>query len=103
MAEKKKIYRIAVVLKEKGINNNVLAKLMEVEPETVSRWCKNLIQPSPENLYKIAELTKTNLQKLLIETTSWPEGISIAELEQAKYENEQKLVRKRKQTKKRGE
>jgi len=80
------IYRIAAVLKDKGIDNKVLAELMGVNAETVSRWCNNEIQPKPDNLYKIAELTKSNIQELLIPTTKWPEGPSKAEEAQRAYD-----------------
>jgi len=93
----RQIYRIAAVLKDKGIDNKVLAQLMGVNPETVSRWCNNEIQPKPENLYKIAELTKSNLQDLVIPTKNWPDGPSKAEEAQRKYDQEKrdgKLKRK---------
>ncbi|WP_426330108.1 helix-turn-helix domain-containing protein [Pedobacter sp. R-06] len=87
------IYRIAAVLKDKGIDNKVLAELMGVNPETVSRWCNNEIQPKPENLYRIAELTKSNIQELLIPTNKWPEGMSKAEEAQKKYDMEKRIGR----------
>ncbi|EHQ26567.1 helix-turn-helix domain-containing protein [Mucilaginibacter paludis] len=90
---KNKIYRIGAVLADKGIDNKVLAELMGVKPETVSRWCNNEIQPKPENLYKIAQLTKTNLQELHISTTDWPSGPSAAELAQTEYDAKQKSER----------
>lgn len=97
MVEKKiKIYRIGAILADKGIDNKVLAKLMGVKAETVSRWVTNEIQPKPENLYKIAELTKTNLQDFLIPTNKWPEGISKAETAQAEYDEKQKAERLKK-------
>ncbi len=97
MSEKRnKIYRIGAVLADKGIDNKVLAELMGVKPETVSRWCNNEIQPKPENLYKIAELTKTNLQELHISTLNWPSGPSAAELAQSEYDKKQKAERLKK-------
>lgn len=93
-----KIYRIGAVLADKGIDNKVLAKLMGVKAETVSRWVTNEIQPKPENLYKIAELTKTNLQEFLIPTVKWPEGMSKAEIAQAEYDQKQKEERLKKST-----
>lgn len=88
-----KIYRIGAVLADKGIDNKVLAELIGVKPETVSRWVNNEIQPKPENLYKIAEVTKTNLQELHVET-KWPSGLSKAEIAQEKYDAKQKAARK---------
>ncbi|RQO75619.1 hypothetical protein DBR43_09790 [Pedobacter sp. KBW06] len=97
MGEKKvKIYRIGAILADKGIDNKVLAKLMGVKAETVSRWVTNEIQPKTENLYKIAELTKTNLQDFLIPTIKWPEGPSIAETAQLEYDKKQKAERLKK-------
>ena len=92
----KHIYRIASVLKDKGIDNKVLAELMNVKPETVSRWCNNEIQPKPENLYKIAQLTKSNLQDLLIPTTKWSEGPSDAEIAQKNYDAAKKASKSNK-------
>ena len=89
-----KIYRIGAVLAEKGIDNKVLAELIGVSPETVSRWCNNEIQPKRENLYKIAALTKTNLQELHI-STKWPPGLSDAEIAQEAYDKKQKADRKK--------
>jgi hypothetical protein len=69
---------------------------MGVKSETVSRWCTNEIQPKPENSHQIAELTKTNLQDIHIETISWPTGPSEAELAQAEYDAKQKADRQKK-------
>ena len=97
MGENKiKIYRIGAVLADKGIDNKVLAKLMGVKAETVSRWVTNEIQPKPENLYKMAELTKTNLQEFLIPTVKWPDGPSEAEIAQTDYDQKQKVERMKK-------
>jgi len=84
--DKSIVYRIGAVLSEKGIDQQVLADLMKVQKATVSRWVNNQVQPKPENLLRIAELTKTNLRDLHVSTDSWPVGPSEAEIAQAAYD-----------------
>jgi len=83
------IYRIDVVLTEKKIRNKVIAKLMETDEETISRWRNNKVQPTRENLYKLAKLLKVNLQELHIKT-EWSPGPSDAEIAQAEYKKSKK-------------
>ena len=89
--KEKAIYRIGAVLKDKGIDNKVLASILGVKAETVSRWCNNEIQPKPENLYRIAEVTKSDIRELLVSTRSWPEGASAAEIAQQEYDKNKKV------------
>jgi len=62
--------RIKAVLAEKGITNKKLAEDLEVEPQTVSRWCTNQSQPSIETLYEIAKVLKVDIRELLV-STKW--------------------------------
>lgn len=86
------IYRIDVVLTEKKIKNHIIAKLMDTDRETISRWRNNKTQPTRENLYKLAKLLRVNLQELHIKT-DWSEGPSEAEIAQAEYDKKQKAER----------
>ena len=77
--ENYKVYRIAGVLADHGLENKDLAELLNVTPVTVSRWCKHQTQPTEENLYNIARVLKIDL-KDLVHSTKWPEGPSEAEV-----------------------
>ncbi len=46
--------RLKVVLAEKNISQKRLSEMVGVEPNTISRICSNLNQPSIQLLYKIA-------------------------------------------------
>jgi hypothetical protein len=46
MEKEKDINRIKVVLVEKKRTNKWLAKQLEKDPATVSKWCTNTSQPS---------------------------------------------------------
>lgn len=74
--------RIAIVLKEVKVKNKELATKLGVSPKQVSRWCTNQGQPSLRMLYRIAEVLKVNLQRLVVETL-WPTDPS-AESEKSK-------------------
>ena len=50
MEKEKDINRIKVVLVEKKRTNKWLAKQLEKDPATVSKWCTNTSQPSLETL-----------------------------------------------------
>jgi len=65
----KKIYnRIKAVIAEKGKTNNWLAEKLNVNRATVSKWCTNLMQPSIENLFKIAKTLDVDVRELLVKT-----------------------------------
>ena len=64
-----KVYnRIKAVIAEKGKTNNWLAEKMNVNRATVSKWCTNLMQPSVESLFKIAETLDVDVRELLVKT-----------------------------------
>lgn len=62
--------RIKAVLAEKNVTNKKLAEELNVEPQTVSRWCTNQSQPSIEMLYQIAKALRVDIRELLI-ATKW--------------------------------
>ena len=61
--------RIKAALAEKKMTNKKLAALLDVEPQTVSRWCTNQSQPSIETLYQIAKVLKIDIRELLVSTS----------------------------------
>jgi transcriptional regulator with XRE-family HTH domain len=60
--------RIKLVLVDKGIEQQELAKMLGVSPTTVNRWCSNDTQPSVNTIREIGIALKINAQ-LLIEPT----------------------------------
>lgn len=59
MAKRKPIIilnRILEVLKEKEVTRYKLAKDLDISPPSVYKWCDNKIQPSLENLCKMAAI-----------------------------------------------
>lgn len=67
---KKTINRIKVVLVEKGRTNKWLAKAIEMNTATISRWCTNEMQPSLETLIRISEILEVDVRELLNSTRS---------------------------------
>ncbi len=65
MAEIRKYNRIRVVLADREKSIKWLAEQMDKKPNTVSRWCRNEMQPSIETFYKIAEILKVEVGDLL--------------------------------------
>ena len=58
--------RIKMLLVEKKRTSKDLAKAMERQKSTVSRWCTNQTQPSVEMLYKIAKYLDVDVRELLV-------------------------------------
>ena len=56
MEKEKDINRIKVVLVEKKRTNKWLAKQLEKDPATVSKWCTNTSQPSLETILRISQI-----------------------------------------------
>ncbi|MFR9585631.1 MAG: helix-turn-helix transcriptional regulator [Rikenellaceae bacterium] len=59
------INRIKEVLIEKKITGRWLAKTLEKDVATVSRWCNNHTQPSLEVLDRMATVLKVDRRELL--------------------------------------
>ncbi len=65
----KEVYnRIKAVLAEQGRTNNWLADQLEMNRTTVSKWCRNEMQPRVETLFQIAKVLGVNVRVLLIST-----------------------------------
>ncbi|WP_298741436.1 helix-turn-helix transcriptional regulator [uncultured Chitinophaga sp.] len=62
---KKNYNRIKVVLVEKGMTNIELAKKLDKNQQTISRWCTNDSQPSVETLFQIAQVLGVKAKDLL--------------------------------------
>lgn len=65
MPENRKYNRIRVVLADRERTIKWLAGQLDKKPNTVSRWCRNEMQPSIETFYKIAEILKVEISDLL--------------------------------------
>lgn len=67
MKENIKFNRIKAVLAEKEKTSKWLYETLEVSKITVSRWCRNDVQPSVELFFKIAHLLDVNVSDLLVD------------------------------------
>ncbi|MBI3133661.1 MAG: helix-turn-helix transcriptional regulator [Bacteroidetes bacterium] len=63
-----KINRIKVVLSEKDMTMAQLAKLVDRNPDSISRICRNESQPTLKLLKKIALALDVDIKDLLIST-----------------------------------
>jgi putative transcriptional regulator len=59
--------RIKEVIKEKKIQQKVLAELIGVSKVTVSYWCNNQTLPSIETLGSIAKVLEVRIADLIVE------------------------------------
>ena len=66
--EKQVYNRIKAVLAEQNKTNNWLADTLGMNRTTVSKWCRNEMQPRVETLFKIAKVLKVNVRVLLVAT-----------------------------------
>jgi transcriptional regulator with XRE-family HTH domain len=66
--EKLVLNRLKFVLLEKNIKNKELAKAMGKTESTVSQWCNNLMQPSLETFYEIANFLEVDMKDLFVST-----------------------------------
>jgi transcriptional regulator with XRE-family HTH domain len=60
--------RLYIVLKEKNIRQDVLAKYFNIPPARISRWCNNISQPSWEALQLISDFLKVDISYLVYGT-----------------------------------
>jgi len=58
--------RIKIVLAEKDVSQKELVDYLGVSANTVSRWCRNLAQPSLHVLNNIAEFLHVDVRELLV-------------------------------------
>ncbi len=68
MGTKKAINRIKVVLAEKDRTNKWLAEKMDKNRTTISRWCRNEMQPSLESLVEAAKILDVDVRELIVST-----------------------------------
>ena len=61
----KKVLRIDEVLKEKHIQQKVLANMLGVSKVSVSYWCNNQTSPSLITLSQIAKALKVKMSDLI--------------------------------------
>lgn len=61
----KKYNRIKRVLKQKKRTGKWLAEQLGKDEGTVSRWCRNVQQPSLETLFQVADLLDIEARELL--------------------------------------
>ena len=64
--KKRKYNKIKLVLYEKEQSNLWLADKLGVKPETVSKWCTNVNQPSLSTLFRISEVLGVGVCELLV-------------------------------------
>jgi transcriptional regulator with XRE-family HTH domain len=65
----KPIYnRIKAALAEQGKTSLWLSKTIGKNPNTVSKWCRNDMQPRIENLYQVARALNIDVRELLVST-----------------------------------
>ena len=62
------INRIKVVLVEKKRTNKWLAEEIGMTTTTISRWCRNEVQPPLETLVEVARLLDVDIRELLAPT-----------------------------------
>ena len=66
--EKEVFNRIKAVLAEKGKTNNWLAEELDMNRTTISKWCRNDMQPRVETLFQIANVLDVDVRELLVST-----------------------------------
>ncbi|MEO1052241.1 MAG: helix-turn-helix transcriptional regulator [Bacteroidota bacterium] len=64
--DKQNLNRIKAVLAEQNKTNNWLADELEMNRTTVSKWCRNEMQPRVETLFQIAAVLNINVRELLV-------------------------------------
>lgn len=63
--DSKPLNRIKVVLAERMISNKELARMLDKDPATISKWVTNTSQPSLENMMEIAKCLKCDMNDLV--------------------------------------
>lgn len=67
MGKKKRIFnRIKAVIAEQGLTSLWLSRELGVSPVTVSKWCRNEMQPTVANLFEIAKALDVDVRLLLV-------------------------------------
>ncbi len=60
--------RVKAVLAEKSKTNNWLADKLQMNRTTVSKWCRNEMQPRVETLFQVADVLDVDVRELLVST-----------------------------------
>ena len=60
--------RIKAVLAENGKTNLWLANELGLNTNTISKWCRNDMQPRIENLFQVAKALDVDVRELLVST-----------------------------------
>jgi putative transcriptional regulator len=67
MAKKRQVFnRIKAVIAEQGKTNLWLAGELNVHTSTVSKWCRNEMQPTIESLFSAADVLEVDVRSLLV-------------------------------------
>ena len=66
--------RIKSVLAELEVSNKELAKALDKTENTVSRWCRNEMQPTLPTLFEIADFLKIDVKELIGTNKMSPKG-----------------------------
>lgn len=61
----KEINRLKIILAEKNKTGKWLAKQLDKDPSTVSKWCSNSSQPQLDTVIRIAELLEVDIKELI--------------------------------------
>ena len=64
--EKEVYNRIKAVLAENGKTNNWLAEELGMNRTTISKWCRNDMQPRVESLFQITRALNVDVRTLLV-------------------------------------
>lgn len=54
-------------MRQQGRTQAYLCRMMDKSSNTLSLWCNNKVQPSVQDLYRIAELLDCEVADLLVE------------------------------------
>jgi transcriptional regulator with XRE-family HTH domain len=60
--------RLHIVLKEKNVKQEELARYFSTPPAKISRWCNNISQPNWETLHLISNYLKVDISHLIYGT-----------------------------------
>ncbi|MBJ7880980.1 helix-turn-helix domain-containing protein [Gelidibacter salicanalis] len=78
--------RIKEVAKLKGVNNKLIAVLLDVHHTTVSQWMNNVYQPNNEHTNKLIELLEVGYHDLIINEES-PVDTGLGKVLQNEFDN----------------
>ena len=65
---KQNLNRIKAVLAEQNKTSTWLAREISKNPNTISKWCRNEMQPRLENLFQVAKALNIDVRELLVAT-----------------------------------